>query len=111
LIYVRLEKIMLEGALDDAAVKGQFETFLDDDTAFDEVLHRCEQLFVNILYCGNALVELAGQGEPLPERSAIRPTRWPPSPFLEFGLGAGAAAAAPDSMVWSEGNLSRAWLK
>ena len=26
---------------------------------------------------------------------------WPPSPFLEFGLGAGAAAAAPDSMVWS----------
>ena len=25
---------------------------------------------------------------------------WPPSPFLEFGLGAGAAAAAPDSMVW-----------
>jgi hypothetical protein len=35
------------------------------------------------------------------ERSAIRPTRWPPSPFLEFGLGAGAAAAASDSMVWS----------
>ena len=26
---------------------------------------------------------------------------WPPSPLLEFGLGAGAAAAAPDSMVWS----------
>jgi hypothetical protein len=24
---------------------------------------------------------------------------WPPSPFLEFQLGAGAAAAAPDSMV------------
>jgi len=26
---------------------------------------------------------------------------WPPSPLLEFGLGAGAAAAAPDSLVWS----------
>jgi hypothetical protein len=26
---------------------------------------------------------------------------WPPSPLLEFGLGAGAAAAAPDSMEWS----------
>ena len=26
---------------------------------------------------------------------------WPPSPFLEFGLRAGAAAAAPDSMMWS----------
>ena len=32
---------------------------------------------------------------------------WPPSPFLEFGLGAGAAAAAPDSMVWSAAPVER----
>ena len=38
---------------------------------------------------------------------------WPPSPLLEFGLGAGAAAAAPDSMVWTarrpRGSATGSW--
>ena len=44
--------------------------------------------------------DVGQQSDPQSDRPAGAAC-WPPSPLLEFGLGAGAAAAAPDSLVWS----------
>ena len=59
--------------------------------SFSRVLFRVFQIFPA------TLVSRATRNQTDP----LAPRCWPPSPFLEFGLGAGAAAAAPDSMVWS----------
>ena len=66
LVDVGLEEIALERALDDAAVEGELETFLDDDAAFDQFLNRREQFLVNILDGGDALMHLTGEHAPLP---------------------------------------------
>src|SRR5208283_5181137 len=50
--------------------------------------------------------DVGQQSDPQSDRPAGAAC-WPPSPLLEFGLGAGAAAAAPDSLVWSAASGER----
>src|SRR5262249_40132103 len=61
-----LKEITLKTPLNDAAVEGEFKSFLDDDATLDQLLHRGEQLLVNILNGGDAFMD------PSRERQSLR---------------------------------------